>query len=205
MPSCTTCPSLTFVSVTPLPFSPSRAPQPQFDCILMNPPFGEVVDRALADRSFGTPEWGGHAVGRSETLLTSKALDLLKPGGRLAVLLPSGPCFPEAALTKTSRVVGTDLDLRAVVSLPKDAFQPYSSSQTHLLLVRNPTDNDIAQRGDIWFYRVSHDGFTGGRNRLPEPEKDELPRLEAAILSQDDPLELYLKNDEPLWGLHTVR
>ena len=181
------------------------SPQPAFDCILMNPPFGEVVDRELADRSFGTPEWGGHAVGRSETLLTSKALNLLKPGGRLAVLLPSGPLFARGGADQDLRESSAGPDLRAVIGLPKDAFQPYSSSQTHLLLVRNPADSDIAQRGDIWFYRVSHDGFTSGRNRLPEPEKDELPWLEATILSQDDPAELHLKDDEPLWGLRTIR
>lgn len=153
---------------------------PKFDCILTNPPFGEVVDKYLIDNAFG-----GQVTGRSETLLTAKALEALKPGGRMAVLMPSGFLFADS---------GGEFDLKsnimeiyhpqAVISLPKDTFQPYSTIPTNILLIHNfVTTNDYPVE-NLWFYRVLHDGFSSGRNRQPEPEQNELPRLESAVKTQ---------------------
>lgn len=166
--------------------------EPQFDCILLNPPFGETVDRALVERAFGS-KGAGRLTGRSETLFARKALDLLKPGGRLAILLPAGPLFARGGADQSLRQSLVDeFLLRAVVSLPRDAFQPYNTIQTHLLLARKPLDGETAPDG-VWFYRVTHDGFSAGRNRRPEPELDQLPRLEATILGQEEPDDLTLR------------
>ncbi|MEJ5198393.1 MAG: N-6 DNA methylase, partial [Anaerolineae bacterium] len=165
--------------------------EPQFDCILLNPPFGETVDRALVERAFG----GGASrlTGRSETLFARKALDLLKPGGRLAILLPAGPLFARGGADQSLRQSLVDeFQLRAVVSLPRDAFQPYNTIQTHLLLARKPLGGEAPPDG-VWFYRVTHDGFSAGRNRRPEPELDQLPRLEATVLGQEEPDDLTLQ------------
>lgn len=159
--------------------------KPQFDCILLNPPFGETVDRALVERAFGAG--AGRLAGRSETLFARKALDLLKPGGRLAILLPAGPLFARGGADQSLRQSLVDqFQLRAVISLPRDAFQPYNTIQTHLLLARKPVDGEAPSDG-VWFYRVTHDGFSAGRNRRPEPELDQLPRLEATVLGQEEP------------------
>lgn len=149
----------------------------RFNSILMNPPFGLPMDRYLVQESLG---WDGRV--RSETALTMLAQAHLKPGGSLAVLLPGGSLF------STSR---SELELReallrrghlsAVVELPKDSFQPYSTLQTYLLLARNTPER---AEEPVWFYQMRHDGYGSGRNRQPEPDKNELPRLEAAILSQ---------------------
>lgn len=151
---------------------------PEFDCIVMNPPFGETVDSSLVNKVFGDLKST-----RSETLFTALALKKLQPGGHLDILLPTGFLFADSAGELAVRnMLLEDHNLEAIVSLPKDAFQPYSSIQTHLLVVRKSDGHKTAAK--IWFYRVQHDGFTGGRNRLPDPEHDELPRLEATILAQ---------------------
>ena len=146
------------------------------------------------------------AAGRSETLFTVLALELLKPGGQLAVLLPSGPLFARGGYDQHLREqLANRFRLQAVISLPKDAFQPYNSVQTHLMLVRKPITDEPPATGGIWFYQVAHDGFTGGRNRQPEPERDQLPRLEAAVLSQDKASEFQFQAGEILCGLNTVQ
>lgn len=179
-------------------------PEPRFDCILLNPSFGETVDRALVERAFGGAS-GGRLTGRSETLFARKALDLLQPGGRLAILLPAGPLFARGGADQSLRQsLVNDFQLRAVVSLPKDAFQPYNTIQTHLLLARKPVEGDTPS-GGVWFYRVTHDGFSSGRNRKPEPELDELPRLEATILGQENPDDLTLPINDVACRFYTVQ
>ncbi|MCS6841142.1 MAG: N-6 DNA methylase [Roseiflexaceae bacterium] len=174
-------------------------PEPQFDCILLNPSFGETVDRAFGSAS------GGRLTGRSETLFARRALDLLKPGGRLAILLPAGPLFSRGGADQSLRqALVNDFQLKAVISLPKDAFQPYNTIQTHLLLARKPVEGDTPSSG-VWFYRVTHDGFSPGRNRKPEPEFDELPRLEATILSQENPDDLTLPIGDVACRFYTVQ
>jgi type I restriction enzyme M protein len=145
-----------------------------FDRILMNPPFGEKVDPDLAARALEQK-----TSSRSETALTALALHKLADDGRAAILVPSGLLFSNSAGERDLR--GRLLDeytLEAVISLPKDAFQPFSALQTHLLLVckRTPTAQDR-----VWLIQVEHDGYPAGRSRdLTEPpsEDSDLPFVE---------------------------
>ena len=145
-----------------------------FDRILMNPPFGEKVDPELAARALAQK-----TSSRSETALTALALHKLADDGRAAILAPSGLLFSNSAGERDLR--GRLLDeytLKAVVSLPKDAFQPFSALQTHLLLVcrRTPVAEDR-----VWLIQVEHDGYPPGRGRdLTEPpsEDSDLPFVE---------------------------
>jgi type I restriction enzyme M protein len=145
-----------------------------FDRILMNPPFGEKVDPDLAARALEQK-----TSSRSETALTALALHKLADDGRAAVLVPSGLLFSNSTGERELR--GRLLDeytLEAVVSLPKDAFQPFSALQTHLLLVCRRTP---AAQDRVWLIQVEHDGYPSGRGRdLTEPpgEDSDLPFVE---------------------------
>lgn len=157
--------------------------EPKFDVILMNPPFGETVDRALINRAGGIVP-GDTMSSRSETLLTGYALKLLKRGGRMGVLLPSGTLFSTGTAEQGLREsLLQDYGLSSVISLPKDILQPYSSLQTHLVIGRKPQEQEKSS-GAVWFYRIQYDGFTSGRNRQPDPEHNELPLLELSVLAQ---------------------
>lgn len=162
--------------------------KPTFDRVLMNPPFGEAIDRDLVFRAFDvhrTEQFGG----RSETLLTALALEHLRPGGRMVVLVPSTMLsVMNAGEGALRELLLETYQLQAIVSLPKDALQPYASFRTHLLVINNPPDEAREGPEAVWFYKVNHDGFSSGRNRRPEPEKSELPRLEATVLTQSNVL-----------------
>jgi type I restriction enzyme M protein len=152
-----------------------------FDRILMNPPFGEKVDPELAARAIVQK-----TSSRSETALTTLALNKLAADGCAAILVPSGLLFSNSTGERElRRRLLDEYSLEAVVSLPKDAFQPYSALQTHLAIVcrRSPVAQDHA-----WFIQVEHDGYPPGRGRdLTEPpsEDNDLPFVEGIFAKRE--------------------
>lgn len=149
----------------------------RFDIIAMNPPFGSPLEATLVDQRLGS------GVGtRSETVLALLALESLSDDGVLAVLQPGGALFSTSSgeVALRERLLNEN-QLEAVIQLPKDAFQPYSQLQTYLLLARNAPQSSLAAGAPVWFYHISHDGFSSGRNRQPQPERSQLPQLVAAV------------------------
>ena len=64
-----------------------------FDVLLTNPPFaGEIKDRALLNEYFLAKNDKGKLRNKMERhiLFVERALNLIKPGGRLAIVLPQG-------------------------------------------------------------------------------------------------------------------
>ncbi|MBD2129531.1 SAM-dependent methyltransferase [Microcoleus sp. ZQ-A2] len=150
-----------------------------FDRILMNPPFGEKIDEYLAARTLR------RKVGsRSETALTALALQKLAEGGQAALLVPSGLLFSNSqGERELRRQLIEEYKLEAVVSLPKDALQPYSPLQTNLLLVRK---NQPSQESYTWFFQVEQDGYPAGRGRdlTKEPSKpNDLTFVEGVLIN----------------------
>jgi hypothetical protein len=154
--------------------------KPEYSAILMNPPFGVTIEASLIEETFG-----GKITGKSETLFTSLAYEKLKPGGRLAVLVPSGVLFSNGSGETILRVMLVeDGALRAVISLPRDSMQPVNSLETHILYAVKSEEED--QVGGVWFCRPRYDGFIGKRNREPSPLND-LPLVqESCRINVDD-------------------
>lgn len=170
----------------------------KFACILMNPPFGAKIKS-----DFGT---------RSETALITLALNHLAEDGRAALLVPSGLLFSgsQAEMDLRHRLVDK-AKLEAVITLPDDAFQPYSTLTTHLLLVENTLPGNDAF---TWFLRPVYDGYVSGRGRDltddPQPSND-LILTEKAVAAFRRPLKLgremsfdvqyLLDKPQTLWGM----
>jgi len=142
---------------------------------------GEIFERVLMNPPFGVPIQSDRGK-RSETALVSLALDHLMEGGRAALLVPSGLLFTgsQAEFTLRKRLVDEGT-LEAIITLPKDALQPYSALTTHLLLIeRKPPAEDAC----TWFLRPVYDGYKGGRGRdlTADPEEpNDLTLVEKAI------------------------
>jgi type I restriction-modification system DNA methylase subunit len=157
-----------------------------FDRILINPPFGEKIDASLK-QNFGS---------RSETALLNLALQKLSLNGRAAVLVPSGVLFSNSASEKNLRhqLVNNSF-LEAVVSFPKDAFQPYSPLQTHLLLFSKiaPSKKHLT-----WFFQVEQDGYPAGKGRdlTQEPSQpSDLPFLAATWTKHNSEFDALLPDE----------
>lgn len=155
-----------------------REKESKFDCILMNPPFGAKVDDSLVSLAFDFK-----LSGRSETVLTGLALNHLAELGQMVVFLPSGSLFANSGGEQILREGWIENgELSAVVTLPKDAFQPYSQVATHALLIEKTRKPEYIN----WFFQPRFDGFTSGRNRQPDSEHNDLPLVTAAIRSRKE-------------------
>ena len=74
-------------------------------------------------------------------------IELLKDGGRAAVVLPDGTLFGEGTKTRIKEKLLTECNLHTIVRLPNGVFNPYTGIKTNLLFFEKngPTK-------DVWFY-----------------------------------------------------
>jgi type I restriction enzyme M protein len=145
-----------------------------YDYILANPPFtGSVDEGDLSENRQRFPRSGKGAVPlttKSELLFVWLMLDLLKIGGRAAVIVPDGVLFGS---TKAHRELRRQLlfenTLEAVVSLPANMFQPYSGVKTSILLFQKAGDSVLAgsepRTREVWFYEITDEAFSLDQKR----------------------------------------
>jgi type I restriction enzyme M protein len=74
-------------------------------------------------------------------------MQLLKSGGRAALVLPDGFLFGEGIKTRIKEKLLEDCNLHTIVRLPNSVFAPYTSIKTNLLFFTKGTPTQ-----DIWFY-----------------------------------------------------
>ena len=145
-----------------------------YDYILANPPFtGSVDEDDLSQKEgrFPNAERGkGKITNKSELLFVWLMLDLLKIGGRAAVIVPDGVLFGS---TKAHRELRRQLlfehTLEAVVSLPANMFQPYSGVKTSILLFQKAghpaTVGADPRTHEVWFYEITDEAFSLDQKR----------------------------------------
>lgn len=162
-------------------FSMRSSSDEQFDVVLMNPPWGVKLDPYLLDYLFNQSWFFSEFRGKSETLFTALAYQRLKPGGRMAIMVPSGLLFSTGrGETSLRKYLVSENALQAVVSLPR-AIENVS---THIFLATKPKTPQ-KQTKNLWFYRPRFDGFMGAKN--PEPnELNDLPLVQIACNAKVD-------------------
>lgn len=128
----------------------------QFDVVLTNPPFGskgKVEDKrllkafALAHRWVRLSDEQWHQTGEllagqtPEVLFIERCLKFLKPGGRLAIVLPDG-LLQNVSNSHIRYWLRSQCKVLGVVSIPQEAFVPYGTGiKTSLLLLQKlPAD-----------------------------------------------------------------
>ena len=112
------------------------------DIVLTNPPFGGKEEDGIESnfpKHFQTRE--------TADLFLALIIRLLKPGGRVAVVLPDGSLFGEGVKTRLKEHLIEECNLHTIVRLPNSVFRPYASIGTNLLFFEKgePTK-------DIWFW-----------------------------------------------------
>jgi type I restriction enzyme M protein len=143
----------------------------KYSLVLTNPPFGAVVkdERILNDFELGR----GKDRQRTEVLFIERCLALLKPGGRLGIVLPDG------ILTNTSLQYVRDFILKkakilAIVSLPQTAFIPAGSGVKASLLFLRKKDNEKENREyHIFMAIVEHIGY----DATGRPDENDFPQI----------------------------
>jgi type I restriction enzyme M protein len=114
----------------------------QVDIIITNPPFGGVEEDGIENNfpsEFRTKE--------TADLFLVLVMELLKDGGRAAIVLPNGTLFGEGVKTKIKKKMLEEFNLHTIVRLPKSVFAPYTSIATNVLFLTKgePTK-------DVWYF-----------------------------------------------------
>ena len=120
----------------------SWTPQERVDVVVTNPPFGGMEEDGIETNfpaTFRTRE--------TADLFLVLIMQLLKTGGRAALVLPDGFLFGEGIKTRIKEKLLQDCNLHTIVRLPNSVFAPYTSIKTNLLFFTKGTPTQ-----DIWFY-----------------------------------------------------
>jgi type I restriction enzyme M protein len=144
-----------------------------YDYILANPPFtGSVDESDLSKKLNRFPTSGKNTAltTKSELLFVWLMLDLLKIGGRAAVIVPDGVLFGS---TNAHRALRRQLlfenTLEAVISLPANMFQPYSGVKTSILLFQKAGENIVPgadpRTNAVWFYEITNEAYSLDQKR----------------------------------------
>lgn len=123
----------------------------KFDVLMANPPFAgdikqtdmlapyDLAHKRNKDGSLGKLE---SAVGR-DLLFIERNLDFLKPGGRMAVVLPQGR-FNNASDQRVREFLAERCRILAVVGLHPNTFKPHTGTKTSVLFVQKWNDDPTA-------------------------------------------------------------
>src|SRR5713226_4663969 len=118
-----------------------------FDVLLTNPPFaGEIRDQGILSRyELARKGRGRHerpeAKVERDVLFIERCLQLLKPGGRMAVVLPQGK-FNNATLAYIREWILRHARLMAVVGLHLNTFKPHTGTKTSILFLQKYTEDE---------------------------------------------------------------
>jgi len=119
----------------------------QFDVVFSNPPFSVDLDndtkKSIKDGFiFGDKK-------NSENLFVERWYQLLKPNGRLGVVLPES-VFDTTENKYIRLFIYKYFKVKAIVSLPQLTFEPYTSTKTSLLFAQKKTPEEIKKWDKLW-------------------------------------------------------
>lgn len=117
-----------------------------FDAILSNPPFSVNPIEDEKERAkhflFGDKK-------NSENLFIERYYQLLRPGGRLGVVLPES-VFDTTENKYIRLFLYKYFVIKAVVSLPQLTFEPYTSTKTSLLFAQKKSESEVQKWNELW-------------------------------------------------------
>ena len=145
----------------------SWGPQERVDVVVTNPPFGGMEEDGIESNfpaAFRTRE--------TADLFLVLIMQLLKTGGRTALVLPDGFLFGEGIKTRIKEKLLQDCNLHTIVRLPNSVFAPYTSIKTNLLFFTKGTPTQ-----DIWFYEQALPAGVKAYNKTKPMKVEEFEAL----------------------------
>ncbi len=123
-----------------------------FDIILTNPPFaGEIRERQLLD---GYDVSRGKARVERDVLFLERCIGLLRPGGRMAMVLPHNK-FAADEFGDLRRWLLNKCRVLAVVGLGRNTFLPHTHQKASILFVQRRSDDATRGTNEKIFFAVS--------------------------------------------------
>lgn len=154
--------------------------QPAFDIALTNPPFAKALERSSEDENAILDDYeigrDGGAVRqsvRSALLFLERYRDVLKPGGRLVTIIDDGILSGDDYAWFREKLKEWFL-IRAVVSLPGDAFQRSNARVKTSYLVAERRARLDQEQGPVFMYPCRYVG-------LDDPKRQRARAGDAAL------------------------
>ncbi len=145
----------------------------KYDIILTNPPFGSKINdpEILSDQRLSN-------ISKSkltEVLFLGICIDLLKPCGKLGIVLPEG-ILTSYSLKFVRDYIKNETIVKAVVSLPQETFMPYGSGvKVSLLFLEKKNHSDpYHEQGPVFMAIANNIGYDAtGRAKA----ENDLPKI----------------------------
>jgi len=173
-----------------------------FDIILTNPPFaGNINEREILRQYHHLVKRNERAVSKisRDILFIERNLNFLRPGGRMAIVLPQGrlnntnDLYIRKFLFDKARIL-------AVVGLHPNTFKPHTGTKTSIVFLQKYTDEELAEIREV---RNRH--AAAWEAHLEELkdwaaqgiEEDDAPSLLTAFLDAEFEDEILALEEEP--------
>ena len=156
-----------------------------FDIVLTNPPFGsqgKISNKQILSNYDLGYKWSKYenTYYKSKNILKGqipdilfieRSLQLLKPGGKLGIVLPNG-LFENSSLEYLRLYIKTQADIIGVIRLPQETFIPYGTGVKASLLFLKKHSPNTKNKQDVFFSKITKLGYQGNKNGTPIYKKD---------------------------------
>jgi type I restriction enzyme M protein len=142
----------------------------RFDRVIANPPFSLNYNRA----NVTFPErfrygWAPETGKKADLMFVQHMLSVLRPGGKMATVIPHGVLFRGGAEKEIRKGVLKDDAVEAVIGLPANLF--YGTGIPAAILVLRPRGaKDEARRGRVLFINADAEFHAGRAQNYLRPE-----------------------------------
>lgn len=129
----------------------------RYNCILTNPPFGTKGANQIPEREDFTVE-----TSNKQLNFVQHVVNILKPGGRAAMVLPDN-CLFEGKAGEVFEILMEDCNLHTILRLPRGTFTPYSQGiKANVIFFQKGTPTE-----DVWIF--------DSRSNVPSITKKDRP------------------------------
>lgn len=182
----------------------------KFDIVFTNPPFGSNIpidDPHILDQ-FELSRFDANSPRASmppEQIFVERCLQLLKPGGRMAIVLPDS-ILSNPGLVFIRRWIFEKARIIASIDMPTETFEPFTGTQTSILVLQKKTEEEI--RIEKAGGRIDYDVFmsipqTVGHDRRGNPVYLRTPEGEIILENEsqikDDSLPYVIESFREWW------
>ncbi|MGC8767582.1 MAG: HsdM family class I SAM-dependent methyltransferase, partial [Brevinematia bacterium] len=177
-----------------------------FDVLMTNPPFAGTVKERNVLKLYKLAEKNGRFVDQMDRhiLFLERSLQFIKPGGRMAIVLPQG-LLNNTNAEYIRRFIINEARVLAVVGLHVNTFKPHTGTKTSVLFLRKYKDEEKEKIQQIRLqYESEWENFFGS---IKEKYKD--LRWNSEVNEEEIPeelksfLETYFESREEIEELPT--
>lgn len=160
----------------------------KFDVIISNPPFNVNINKGRVQNNF-------EIQGKSEAYFLERWYQLLKPKGRIGVVLPES-FFSVEDDVKGRLFLYKHFDIKSIVALPNHAFQPHTTTSTSLLFASKKSKEDEEKFSQLWgqFEGEFNTKYSSFKSQLSVKKTD--LKFDKEDREEDDSISTYIKNNE---------